>query len=171
MPFCSVEDAVRDIREGKMVIVVDDEDRENEGDVVMAAQRVTPEAINFMETHARGWVCVPMTAERLEQLDLPPMVQRNNTRHGTAFTITVDARHGTTTGISVADQSATIRTLVNPASKPSDLLRPGHVRPLRANPGGVLKRAGHTEATVDLAKLAGLSPVGVLCEIKNADGS
>jgi 3,4-dihydroxy 2-butanone 4-phosphate synthase / GTP cyclohydrolase II len=171
MPFCSVEDALRDIREGKMVIVVDDEDRENEGDVVMAAERVTPEAINFMETHARGWVCVPMTAERLEFLDLPPMVQRNNTRHGTAFTVTVDARYGTTTGISVADQAVTIQVLVDPHAKPSDLLRPGHVRPLRANPGGVLKRAGHTEASVDLAKLAGLLPAGVLCEIKNADGS
>src|SRR5437870_328191 len=126
MSFCSIEDALRDIREGKMVIVVDDEDRENEGDLVMAAQRVTPEAINFMETHARGWVCVPMTAERLEQLDLPPMVQRNNTRHGTAFTITVDARYGTTTGISVADQAVTIQVLVDPHAKPADLLRPGH---------------------------------------------
>src|SRR5260370_8886728 len=141
MPFCSVEDALRDIREGKMVIVVDDEDRENEGDLVMAADRVTPEAINFMETHARGWVCVPMLPDRLEQLDLPPMVQRNTTRHGTAFTITVDARHGTTTGISVADQAITIRALVNPKSKPSDLLRPGHVRPLRPNPPGVLTPA------------------------------
>jgi 3,4-dihydroxy 2-butanone 4-phosphate synthase / GTP cyclohydrolase II len=171
MPFCAIEDALRDIREGKMVIVVDDEDRENEGDLVMAAERVTPEAINFMETHARGWVCVPMTAERLEHLDLPPMVQRNNTRHGTAFTVTVDARYGTTTGISVADQAVTIQVLVDPHAKPTDLLRPGHVRPLRANPGGVLKRAGHTEATVDLAKLAGLLPAGVLCEIKNVDGS
>jgi 3,4-dihydroxy 2-butanone 4-phosphate synthase / GTP cyclohydrolase II len=171
MSFCTIEDAVQDIRGGKMVIVVDDEDRENEGDLIMAAERVTPDAINFMETHARGWVCVPMPPERLEQLDLPLMVQRNNTRHGTAFTITVDARHGTTTGISVADQAITIRTLVDPLAKPSDLLRPGHVRPLRADPGGVLKRAGHTEAAVDLARLAGLTPVGVLCEIKNADGS
>jgi 3,4-dihydroxy 2-butanone 4-phosphate synthase / GTP cyclohydrolase II len=154
-----------------MVIVVDDEDRENEGDLIMAAERVTPEAINFMETHARGWVCIPMLPERLEQLEMPLMVQRNNTRHGTAFTVTVDARHGTTTGISVADQAVTIRTLVDPLAKPSDLLRPGHVRPLRADPGGVLKRAGHTEAAVDLAKMAGLTPVGVLCEIKNADGS
>src|SRR5438552_2450603 len=171
MPFCAVEDALSDIREGKLLIVVDDEDRENEGDLVMAAQRVTPEALNFMETHARGWICVPMLPDRLEQLDLPLMVQRNTTRHGTAFTVTVDARHGTTTGISVSDQAKTIQALVNPTSKPGDLLRPGHVRPLRANPGGVLKRAGHTEATVDLAKLAGLSPAGVLCEIKNNDGS
>jgi 3,4-dihydroxy 2-butanone 4-phosphate synthase/GTP cyclohydrolase II len=171
MPFCSVEDAVRDIRDGKMLIVVDDEDRENEGDLVMAAERVTPEAINFMETHARGWICVPMAPERLDQIELPLMVQRNSERHGTAFTVTVDARHGTTTGISVADQATTIRVLVDPATKPTDLLRPGHVRPLRANPGGVLKRTGHTEATVDLAKLAGLSPAGILCEIKNSDGS
>src|SRR5947207_13320345 len=171
MSFCSVEDALRDISEGKMVIVVDDEDRENEGDLVMAAERVTPEALNFMETHARGWICVPLLPERLEQLDLPLMVQRNSERHGTAFTVTVDARHGTTTGISVADQATTIRALVDPATKPTDLLRPGHVRPLRANPGGVLKRTGHTEATVDLAKLAGLSPAGILCEIKNPDGS
>src|SRR5689334_14627924 len=171
MPFATVEAALDAIAAGRMVVVVDDEDRENEGDLVMAAERVTPEALNFMETHARGWICVPMLPERLEQLDLPLMVTRNTTRHGTAFTVTVDARHGTTTGISVSDQSMTIRTLVNPASKPNDLLRPGHVRPLRANPGGVLKRAGHTEATVDLAKLAGLSPAGVLCEIKNSDGS
>jgi 3,4-dihydroxy 2-butanone 4-phosphate synthase/GTP cyclohydrolase II len=171
MAFCSVEDALSDIREGKMLIVVDDEDRENEGDLVMAAERVTPEAINFMETYGRGWVCVPLLPNRLEQLDLPLMVHHNTTRHGTAFTITVDARHGTTTGISVADQSVTIRALVDPAAKPADLLRPGHVRPLRANPGGTLKRAGHTEATVDLAKLAGLFPAGVLCEIKNEDGS
>jgi 3,4-dihydroxy 2-butanone 4-phosphate synthase / GTP cyclohydrolase II len=171
MSFCSVEDALKDIREGRMLVVVDDEDRENEGDLVMAAERVTPEAINFMETYARGWVCVPLLPDRLEQLDLPLMVHHNTTRHGTAFTVTVDARHGTTTGISVADQAVTIRTLVDPAARPADLLRPGHVRPLRANPGGVLKRAGHTEATVDLAKLAGLFPAGVLCEIKNEDGS
>jgi 3,4-dihydroxy 2-butanone 4-phosphate synthase / GTP cyclohydrolase II len=171
MPFCSVEDALSDIRAGKMLIVVDDEDRENEGDLIMAAERITPEAINFMETYGRGWVCVPLLPDRLEQLDLPLMVQHNTTRHGTAFTITVDARHGTSTGISVEDQAVTIRTLVDPSARPADLLRPGHVRPLRANPGGVLTRAGHTEATVDLAKLAGLFPAGVLCEIKNEDGS
>jgi 3,4-dihydroxy 2-butanone 4-phosphate synthase / GTP cyclohydrolase II len=171
MSFCTIEDAVQDIREGKMLIVVDDEDRENEGDLVMAAECVTSEAINFMETHGRGWVCVPLLPNRLEQLELPMMVQHNTTRHGTAFTVTVDARHGTTTGISVNDQAVTIRKLVDPSARASDLLRPGHVRPLRADPGGVLKRAGHTEATVDLAKLAGLFPAGVLCEIKNADGS
>jgi 3,4-dihydroxy 2-butanone 4-phosphate synthase / GTP cyclohydrolase II len=171
MPFCSPEDAIAAIRDGRMVIVVDDEDRENEGDVVMAAERVTPEAINFMETHARGWVCVPMTPDRLEALDLPLMVQRNTGRQGTAFTVTVDARRDTTTGISCEDQAITIRTLVDPAARPADLLRPGHVRPLRAQAGGVLTRAGHTEATVDLAKLAGLFPAGILCEIKNPDGS
>jgi 3,4-dihydroxy 2-butanone 4-phosphate synthase/GTP cyclohydrolase II len=171
MPFCSVEDAVRDIRDGRMLIVVDDEDRENEGDLILAAERVTPEAINFMETEARGWVCVPLTAERLEQLELPLMVQRNSERHGTAFTITVDARVGTSTGISVADQAVTIRALVEPHTRPTDLLRPGHVRPLRAHPGGVLRRAGHTEAAVDLARLAGLSAAGVICEIKKPDGS
>jgi 3,4-dihydroxy 2-butanone 4-phosphate synthase/GTP cyclohydrolase II len=171
MPFCNVEDAVADIREGRMIVVVDDENRENEGDLVMAAEKVTPEALNFMETHARGWICVPLTPERLEQLDLPLMVTRNTTRLGTAFTVTVDARDGTTTGISVADQAVTIRALVDPATRPGDLLRPGHVRPLRYHPGGVLRRAGHTEATVDLANLAGLTPGGILCEIKNADGS
>src|SRR5438067_5985051 len=153
MPFCSVEDALSDIREGKMLIVVDDEDRENEGDLVMAAERVTPEALNFMETAARGWICVPMLPERLEHLELPLMVQRNTERHGTAFTVTVDARRGTTTGISCQDQAITMRTLVDPAAKPADLLRPGHVRPLRAQVGGVLTRAGHTEAAVDLARL------------------
>jgi 3,4-dihydroxy 2-butanone 4-phosphate synthase/GTP cyclohydrolase II len=171
MPFCSVEDAIQDIREGRMLIVVDDENRENEGDLVMAAEKVTPEALNFMETHARGWICVPLTPERLDDLDLPLMVMRNTTRLGTAFTVTVDARHGTTTGISVADQATTIRALVDAGTRPNDMLRPGHVRPLRYQPGGVLKRAGHTEATVDLARLAGLMPAGILCEIKNEDGS
>src|SRR5687767_2984699 len=152
MPFCEIEEAIADIRVGKMVVVVDDEDRENEGDVIMAAEKVTVEALNFMETHARGWICVPMTAERLQQLDLPLMVERSTARLGTAFTVTVDARHGTTTGISCRDQVQTIRTLVDPNTRPTDLLRPGHVRPLRAAPGGVLVRAGHTEAAVDLAR-------------------
>src|SRR5437763_5588245 len=128
MSCCTPEDAIAAIREGQMVIVVDDEDRENEGDLMMAAECVTPEAINFMETHARGWVCVPMSPDRLEALDLPQMVQRNTERHGTAFAVTVDARRGTTTGISCEDQTVTIRTLVDPAAKPADLLRPGHVR-------------------------------------------
>src|SRR5262245_22189024 len=153
-----------------MLVVVDDEDRENEGDLVMAAERVNPEALNFMETHARGWICVPMTAERLQQLDLPLMVDRSTARLQTAFTVTVDARHGTTTGISCHDQMVTIKALTDPETRPSDLLRPGHVRPLRAAPGGVLVRAGHTEATVDLARLAGKSPAGILCEVKREDG-
>ena len=170
MPFCSVEDALEDIRAGKIVVVVDDEDRENEGDVVMAADHISPEAVNFMETHARGWICVALEASRLEQLELPLMVQRNTARLGTAFTVTVDARQGTTTGISAREQAHTIRTLVDPNTRPGDLLRPGHVRPLRSQPGGVLYRAGHTEAATDLARLAGCEPAGVLCEIKRADG-
>jgi 3,4-dihydroxy 2-butanone 4-phosphate synthase/GTP cyclohydrolase II len=165
-----VEEALDFIRDGRMVIVVDDEDRENEGDVVIAAEHVSAEAINFLETHCRGWICVPMASSRLEQLDLPPMVTRNTARLGTAFTVTVDARQGTTTGISAKEQAHTIRTLINPATRPADLLRPGHVRPLRAQPGGVLTRAGHTEAAVDLARLAGLFPAGVICEVKRPDG-
>jgi 3,4-dihydroxy 2-butanone 4-phosphate synthase / GTP cyclohydrolase II len=170
MPFCSVEDAIQDIRAGKMLIVVDSEDRENEGDLVMAAEGVTPEAINFMETCARGWICVPLEAHRLDALDLPPMVSENTARLGTAFTVTVDARHGTTTGISASEQAHTIRVLLDERTRPSDLLRPGHVRPLQAAKGGVLKRPGHTEAAVDLARLAGLKPAGIICEIKKADG-
>lgn len=169
--FSNVEDAVRDIAEGRFVIVVDDEDRENEGDLVMAAERVTPEAINFMETHARGWICVPLTGERLDALDIPLMVLHNTDPRSTAFTVTVDAREGVTTGISCEDQATTIRALVDPRTTPRDLRRPGHVRPLRSRPGGVLARAGHTEAAVDLARLAGLQPAGVICEIKNPDGS
>jgi 3,4-dihydroxy 2-butanone 4-phosphate synthase/GTP cyclohydrolase II len=170
MPFCKVEDAIEDIRAGKMLIVVDSEDRENEGDLVMAAERVTAEDVNFMETHARGWVCVPMEGHLLDSLDLPQMVDENTARLGTAFTITVDARVGTTTGISAREQAHTIRTLVDPKTMPEDLLRPGHVRPLRAARGGVLMRAGHTEAATDLSRLAGFQPAGVICEIKRADG-
>jgi 3,4-dihydroxy 2-butanone 4-phosphate synthase/GTP cyclohydrolase II len=169
MAFCSVEQAIEDIRAGKMLVVVDSEDRENEGDLVMAAECISPEAINFMETHARGWICVSMEGERLDALGLPMMVDENTAKLGTAFTVTVDAV-GTTTGISARDQSLTIRTLVSDSTKASDLLRPGHVRPLRADQGGVLTRAGHTEAAVDLARLAGLRPMGVICEIKNDDG-
>ncbi|HPO72967.1 MAG: bifunctional 3,4-dihydroxy-2-butanone-4-phosphate synthase/GTP cyclohydrolase II [Armatimonadetes bacterium] len=169
--FAKIEEAVVDIAEGRFVIVVDDEDRENEGDLVMAAERVTPAAVNFMETHARGLICVPLTVERAEALELPPMVQYSTDPRGTAYTVTVDAREGTTTGISAQDQAVTIRALVNPQTAPRDLVRPGHVHPLRARPGGVLARAGHTEAAVDLARLAGLQPAGVICEIKNADGS
>ncbi|MFN3648104.1 MAG: bifunctional 3,4-dihydroxy-2-butanone-4-phosphate synthase/GTP cyclohydrolase II [Armatimonadota bacterium] len=170
MPFCSVEEAIREIRAGKMLVVVDSEDRENEGDLVMAAECITPEAINFMETHARGWVCVPLEGQRLDQLDLPLMVARGTARLGTAFTVTVDARYGTTTGISAKEQAHTIQVLLDPDTRPSDLLRPGHVRPLRAAPGGVLLRAGHTEAAVDLARMAGFQPAGVICEIKRTDG-
>ncbi len=168
--FCSVEQAIEEIRAGRMLAVVDSEDRENEGDLVMAAEAVTPDAINFMETHARGWVCVPLTEERLGELELPLMVERNTARLGTAFTVTVDARHGTTTGISASEQAHTIKVLCDPHTQPADLLRPGHVRPLQAATGGVLLRAGHTEAAVDLARLAGFQPAGVICEIKKADG-
>jgi 3,4-dihydroxy 2-butanone 4-phosphate synthase / GTP cyclohydrolase II len=170
MAFCSVEEAIEDIRFGRMLVVVDSEDRENEGDIVMAAEAITPEAINFMETHARGWICVAMEGALLDRLELPMMVEENTARLGTAFTVTVDARHGTTTGISAREQAHTIRVLVDDRTNASDLLRPGHVRPLRAARGGVLIRAGHTEAAVDLARLAGFKSAGVLCEIKKADG-
>lgn len=170
MQFATVEEALEEIRAGRMVIVVDSEDRENEGDLVMAAQFITPEAVNFMETHARGWICVPMEGSRLDQLHLPLMVEENTARLGTPFVIMVDARDGTTTGISAKEQAHTIRVLLDSRTRPDDLLRPGHVRPLRAARGGVLTRAGHTEAAVDLARLAGLTPAGVICEIKKGDG-
>jgi 3,4-dihydroxy 2-butanone 4-phosphate synthase/GTP cyclohydrolase II len=170
MSFCTVEDAINDIRQGRMLIVVDSEDRENEGDLVMAAECASAESINFMETNARGWVCVPMEGRRLDALELPQMVDDNTARLGTAFTVTVDARHGTTTGISAREQAHTIRVLLDEATRPADLLRPGHVRPLRAARGGVLMRAGHTEAAIDLARLAGLKPAGLICEIKRPDG-
>jgi 3,4-dihydroxy 2-butanone 4-phosphate synthase / GTP cyclohydrolase II len=170
MTFCKVEDAIEAIRAGRMLVVVDSEDRENEGDLVMAAEAVTPAAINFMETHARGWVCVPMDGARLDALEIPLMVDENTARLGTAFTVTVDARQGTTTGISAKEQAHTIQVMMDDRTRSSDLLRPGHVRPLRAAPGGVLLRAGHTEAAVDLARLAGFKPAGIICEIKKADG-
>jgi 3,4-dihydroxy 2-butanone 4-phosphate synthase/GTP cyclohydrolase II len=169
--FATIEDAIARIREGGFVIVVDDEDRENEGDLMIAAERVTPEAINFMLKHGRGLVTVPLTGRRLEALDLPQMVSRNTSHQGTAFTVSVGARDKITTGISAHDRAATIRALVDPATRAEDLSRPGHVFPLRATPGGVLRRAGHTEAAVDLASLAGLQPAGVLCEIMNDDGT
>ena len=169
-PFDSIEGAVRDIRDGKMVIVLDDEDRENEGDLVMAAQMVTPEAINFMRKEAGGLICVPLIGRRLDELHLPQMVSENSALHETAFTVSVEARGRTTTGISAHDRSATIAALLDPATRPSDLLRPGHSFPLRARDGGVLVRAGQTEAAVDLARLAGLYPAGVICEIMAADG-
>lgn len=169
--FSKIEEALEDIRAGRMIIVTDDEDRENEGDFVMAAEKATPEDVNFIITHGRGTLCVPLTAARLEHLHLPLMVERNTAALGTAFTVTVDAAHGTTTGISAFDRAKTIRTLVDPAAKPSDLARPGHVFPLQAAEGGILRRAGHTEASVDLARMAGLQPAGVVCEILSEDGS
>jgi 3,4-dihydroxy 2-butanone 4-phosphate synthase/GTP cyclohydrolase II len=173
MPFDRVEDAIKDIREGRIVIVADDEDRENEGDLVCAAACVTPEIINFMATHGRGLICLALTRERAEELDLRPMAEVNTESHGTAFTVSVDAaaRFGVTTGISAADRAKTIGVCLDPATVPSDLRRPGHIFPLRAQPGGVLRRVGQTEASVDLARLAGLAPAGVICEILNADGT
>jgi len=170
-PFAAVEDAVAAIRRGQMVIVVDDEDRENEGDLTMAAEKVTPEAINFMAKHGRGLVCLPMTGERLDELDIPLMVEKNSTRFETAFCVAIEAKRGTSTGISAADRSATVRAAINPKTKPADLARPGHIFPLRARDGGVLVRAGQTEAAVDLARIAGLTPAGVICEIMNDDGT
>jgi 3,4-dihydroxy 2-butanone 4-phosphate synthase / GTP cyclohydrolase II len=170
-PFATVEEAIEDIRNGRMVVVVDDPDRENEGDLVIAAQFATPEAVNFMATHARGLICLCLTAERCEELGLPPMAQRNEAPLGTAFTVSVEAREGVTTGISAADRAHTIQVAIDPGSTPHDLVQPGHVFPLRARDGGVLVRAGQTEAAVDLARLAGLSAAGVVCEIMNEDGT
>ena len=170
-PFASVEDAVEAIRRGEMVIVVDDEDRENEGDLTMAAEKVTPEAINFMARYGRGLICLPMTGERLDKLEIPLMVTKNSTRFETAFCVPIEAKRGTSTGISAADRAATVRAAINPKTKPSDLARPGHMFPLRARDGGVLVRAGQTEAAVDLSRIAGLNPAGVICEIMNDDGT
>ncbi len=170
-PFASIEDAVNAVRNGRMIIVVDDEDRENEGDLTIAAEKITPEAINFMATHGRGLVCMPMTAERLDELDVPLMVRENSTRFDTAFCVSVEAKGVTTTGISAADRAATVLAAIDPSTRPSDLARPGHMFPLRARAGGVLVRAGQTEAAVDLARIAGLYPAGVICEIMNADGT
>ena len=171
MPHITIEQAIEEVKAGRHLIIVDDEDRENEGDLVIAAERATPEAVNFMVTHGRGLVCVPMTTARLRELQLPMMVQDNTSRLTTAFTVSVDVLEGTTTGISVHDRAATIRALLDPATQPEDLGRPGHIFPLRYAEGGVLVRAGHTEATVDLAKMAGLYPAGVLCEVLAEDGS
>lgn len=169
MPLSKVEDAIEQIRRGGMVIVVDDEDRENEGDLIMAAEDVTAESMAFFLEHTSGVFCVPLEHERAEALDLPLMVVANTEAQRTAFTVTVDYRHGTTTGISAGDRAATVRALIDPETRPTDLNRPGHIFPLRYRPGGVLKRAGHTEATVDLARLAGKFPSGVLCEIVSRD--
>jgi 3,4-dihydroxy 2-butanone 4-phosphate synthase/GTP cyclohydrolase II len=170
--FASIEDAIRELQAGRIIVVVDDEDRENEGDLTMAAELVTPEAINFMATHGRGLICLAMTGERLEELELEPMVADNSALHGTAFTVSIDAKgSGVTTGISAHDRAQTILAAVDTGSVPEDFARPGHVFPLRARPGGVLERRGQTEAAVDLAGLAGLSPAGVICEIVNDDGT
>ena len=173
MTFGTIEQAIDDLRNGRIIIVADDEDRENEGDLVCAAELVTPEMINFMTMHGRGLICLALTGDRCDQLGLPQMTQRNTEELGTAFTISIDAerRFGATTGISASDRATTIHVAINPATVPSDLRRPGHVFPLRARPGGVLQRVGQTEASVDLARLAGLNPAGVICEILNADGS
>jgi len=169
--FDPIEQAIEEIRQGRIVIVVDDQDRENEGDFTVAAEKVTPEIINFMARYGRGLICLPMTGERLDELRIPMMVDENTSRYGTAFTVSIEARHGITTGISTADRATTILTAVNPAARPADLARPGHVFPLRACAGGVLERRGQTEAAVDLARLAGLRPAGVICEILNDDGT
>lgn len=173
MKFHTIEEALEDIKQGKMIILVDDEDRENEGDLTMAAEKVTPKAINFMAKHARGLICLSLTAGRLAELQIPQMVEDidNTSLFGTAFTVSIEARRGVTTGISAADRSLTILTAVNPKTKPEDLVRPGHVFPLRARAGGVLERAGQTEGSVDLARLAGLTPAGVICEIMDDDGT
>ena len=170
-PFASIETAIEALRDGRMIIVVDDEDRENEGDLTIAAEKVTPDAINFMAKEGRGQICLSMTGERLDELDLPLAVNDNTTQFGTAFCVPIDAKFHVTTGISAADRAATILTAVDPATRPSDLVRPGHVSPLRARSGGVLVRAGQTEAAVDLARIAGLYPAGVICEIMNEDGT
>jgi 3,4-dihydroxy 2-butanone 4-phosphate synthase/GTP cyclohydrolase II len=169
--FSTIEEAIEEIRNGQIVIVVDDEDRENEGDMILAAEKVTAEQVNFLTKHARGLICVPVTPERSRELDLQPMVQHNTCQYGTAFTVSVDYTEGTTTGISAHDRKATIRALVDPGTGGDDFARPGHIFPLTAQLGGVLRRAGHTEAAVDLARLAGLQPAGVLCEILDDDGS
>jgi 3,4-dihydroxy 2-butanone 4-phosphate synthase / GTP cyclohydrolase II len=171
MKFNAIEEAIEDIQQGRMVILVDDEDRENEGDLVIAAEKATSEAINFMAKEGRGLICLTLTPERAEELQLPPMAQENTAAFGTAFTVSIDARHGITTGISAADRATTILKAIRPKTRPEDLCRPGHVFPLKADKGGVLKRAGQTEGSVDLARLSGLYPAGVVCEIMNEDGS
>ncbi|HKG15640.1 MAG TPA: 3,4-dihydroxy-2-butanone-4-phosphate synthase, partial [Pyrinomonadaceae bacterium] len=171
MPFASIEEAAAELREGRMIIIVDDEDRENEGDLVCAAELVTPEKINFMATHARGLICMPLTEERCDELHLTMQVADNTSFLGTAFTVSIEARKGVTTGISAADRATTILAAVDPKTRPQDLARPGHVFPLRAKRGGVLVRPGQTEASVDLARIAGLNPSAVICEVMNADGT
>lgn len=171
MPIAPIPELVAELAAGRMVILVDEEDRENEGDLVLAAEHVTPEAINFMARHARGLICLTLTRERCERLQLPPMAARNGTQHGTAFTVSIEAASGVTTGISAADRARTVAAAVAKDAKPSDLVQPGHIFPLQAQDGGVLMRAGHTEAGCDLARMAGLTPAAVICEIMNEDGT
>ncbi|HUF04949.1 MAG TPA: 3,4-dihydroxy-2-butanone-4-phosphate synthase [Aridibacter sp.] len=171
MPLSSIEEAAEDIRDGKLIIIVDDEDRENEGDLVCAAEKITPEVINFMAKHGRGLICLPLTEERCDFLQLPPQSQENTSRMGTAFTISIEAKEGITTGISASDRAKTVLTAVDPGTKPNDLARPGHIFPLRAKNGGVLVRVGQTEASVDIVRIAGLAPAAVICEIMNDDGT
>src|SRR5918996_683904 len=171
MPLCSLEEALDDLRAGKFLIVVDNEGRENEGDLVMPAEKVTPEAVNFMVKHARGLLCMPIVGERLDELGLPLLISNHPDQHGTAFTMSVDYRRGTTAGISGYDRAATIRAMIDPNAGVEDFTRPGHLFPLRYNPGGVLVRPGHTEAIVDLCRIAGFYPAGVVCEVLNDDGT
>ena len=171
MTLSTIPEAIEDIKAGKFIIIVDDENRENEGDLAMAAEKITPEAINFMAKRARGLICMPVIGERLDELKITPMVQENTAEFSTAFTISVEAKHKVTTGISAHDRAATIKTILDPSTLPEDLARPGHMFPIRARKGGVLVRAGHTESVVDLARLAGLYPAGVICEIMNEDGT
>lgn len=171
MPLAPMSEILEELRAGRMIVLVDDEDRENEGDLCMAAERVTPEAINFMARHGRGLICMPMAADRVDRLGLEPQARQNTARHGTAFTVMIDARSGISTGISAADRALTIKVAARPDCRPDELVRPGHVPPLRAEPGGVLVRTGHTEGIVDLCKMGGLEPAGVVCEILNDDGT
>src|SRR5436190_8190943 len=170
-PFARIDQAVEAIRAGQMIIIVDDADRENDGDLTIAAEKITPEAVNFMARYGRGLICLSMTPERLDELEIPLMVSQNSTRFDTAFCVPIEAKDRTTTGISAADRAATVLAAIDPATKPADLARPGHVFPLRSRPGGVMVRAGQTEAAVDLARIAGLYPAGVICEIMNEDGT
>src|ERR1700683_2187494 len=167
IPFATIEEALEEIRLGHQIVLVDDEDRENEGDLAMAAEKITPEAVNFMAKNGRGLICLALTEERCDELHLPPMSPVNTSNYGTAFTESIDARRGVTTGISAADRAITILTAIDAGTRPTDLARPGHIFPLRARNGGVLVRAGQTEASVDLARIAGLTPAGVICEIMN----
>ncbi|MBL7119998.1 MAG: bifunctional 3,4-dihydroxy-2-butanone-4-phosphate synthase/GTP cyclohydrolase II [Dehalococcoidia bacterium] len=171
MALDTIPEAIEDIKAGKIIVIVDDENRENEGDLAMAAEKVTPEAINLMAKEARGLICMPVTGKRLDELRIPMMVQDNTARFSTAFTVSIEAKHGVTTGISAHDRAATVKAVLDPATRPEDIARPGHIFPIRAREGGVLVRAGHTEAIVDLTRLAGLYPAGVICEIMNDDGS